>query len=341
MKATTKFKVLQLAAHVVVLSAMSASATIRYVNVNSASPTAPYINWATASTTIQDAVDAAMAGDQILVTKGVYQTGGRVVFGAMTNRVAVNKLVTVQSVNGAAVTVIRGFQVPNTTNGDSAIRCVYLTNGAALVGFTVTNGATREGSSSANEREQSGGGVWCASTNAVVSNCLVTGNSAFGSGGGASGGMLNNCTLRGNSAGTGGGASRGTVTDCVLTGNSARYVGGGAFQGTLNNCTLTANSAGEFGGGAMSCTLNNCTLTGNSGYYSGGGAFGGTLNNCIIFYNDVYTDDTHTQDNYATSDVMYSCTTPLPMDGIGNLTNAPLFVDYAGGDLRLQSHSPC
>ena len=53
---------LQLAAHVLVFSAMSASAAIRYVNVNSASPAPPYNNWTTAATTIQAAVDAAVAG---------------------------------------------------------------------------------------------------------------------------------------------------------------------------------------------------------------------------------------------------------------------------------------
>src|SRR5439155_16747763 len=101
----------------------------------------------------QDAVDAAAAGDQILVTNGVYQTGGQVATraAAITNRVAVTKAIVLRSVNGAAVTVIQGYRNPDPAS-DNAVRCVYLANGAALVGFTLTNGSAGYGY---------GGGVWC------------------------------------------------------------------------------------------------------------------------------------------------------------------------------------
>jgi len=78
-------------------------------------------------------VDAAsVPGALVLVSNGVYQIGGRIANTSLTNRLVLQKPVTVQSVNGPAVTAILG-QGPV---GDSAIRCAYLSNHATLSGFT-------------------------------------------------------------------------------------------------------------------------------------------------------------------------------------------------------------
>src|SRR6266853_2681177 len=331
---------LQGAAFWFALVGTSAPATVRYVDVNSAAPAPPYTTWASAARTIQDAIDVALAGDEIVVTNGVYQTGGRAVDGAMTNRVAVTKPLTVRSVNGPEVTVI---------DGGRAVRPVYLGAGAALGGFTLTNGTANNG-----------GGVWCESASEVVSNCVLSGNSATYYGGGANGGTLYNCTLSGNSVnfadpdcpGTGGGAFGGSLNNCTLTGNSApNGAGGGAAECTLNNCTLTGNSADSgggaaggilnnctlnsnsavFGGGAWG-TLNNCTLTGNSAD-SGGGAFYSALNNCIVYYNLARQGDA----NYSGGTFNYSCTTPLPTTGAGNISAEPQLASAS----HLSAGSPC
>ncbi|HRY50571.1 MAG TPA: choice-of-anchor Q domain-containing protein [Candidatus Paceibacterota bacterium] len=388
------------------------SQPVFYVAADSTNPVLPFASWATAATSIQDAVDAVslppgVAGTAlVLVTNGTYATGGRVLVGSMTNRVLVDKPLTVRSVNGPEFTVIQGYQVPGQTNGDGAIRCAYLTNGATLSGFTLTQGATRVWAAGIGDDELSGGGIWCESY-AIVSNCVLVGNSADRGGGGvagpeftsagaatlthctlatnsalfaggAFGTILEHCTLIGNSASSGGGVYLSTLNNCTLTANSAAGgpygSGGGAAQSILNNCTLARNSAERFGGGALSegegssgCTLNNCTLIANSARYEGGGSYHCTLNNCTLvgnsaggFYGDggggacmgtlnnciVYFNTAPYGANYSTEQgrpiaLNYCCTTPLPAKGLGNITNAPLFVDPANGNLRLQSNSPC
>jgi len=345
-------------------------------------PAPPYTNWNTAANSIQHAVDAAAAGDLILVTNGVYRTGGRAVNGySLTNRVALTQPVTLQSLNGPQVTVIQGYQVAGTTNGDAAVRCAYLTNGAVLSGFTLTKGATRTDGDWG--FEQGGGGVCCESSSAVVTNCTLSGNSAGSAGGGAYGGTFVNCVIRGNSAGeNGGGAYGSTLTNCTVSENSAvgTYLfsifvsfGGGASWSTLNNCNLAGNWA-ILGGGAGSCILTNCTLTGNSAtggwpQSTGGGANGGTLCNCTLagnwtdefgsgggaagatLYNCLLTNNSGYYGAGAYGGTLYNCTlTGNSAEECGGgadgctLTNSTLtanFAGLAGGGVRNSTLNKC
>src|SRR5262249_49842050 len=136
---------------------------VHCVSPGSISPLAPYSDWAAAATNIQDAIDAATNGDFVLVTNGVYGSGGKVIAGDLTNRVVIDRPLFVTSVNGSGATTIQGA---NVTNGPSAVRCAWLSDGAVLNGFTVQGGATRTNGDVF--AEQSGGGIWAASTNAAV-----------------------------------------------------------------------------------------------------------------------------------------------------------------------------
>jgi hypothetical protein len=234
------------------VTSTAAQLTIHAVDVASTNPEPPFTTWATAATNIQDAIEAASAEDIVLVTNGIYNTGGEVMAGGLTNRVALDKVLMVASVNGHAVTVIQGAQDPVSTNGPAAVRCAWLTNGAVLRGFTLRNGATwNTGDDMA---LQSGGGAWCASTNALVSNCILSNNFANYGGGGIAFGTLNNSLVLYNVAAEGGGAYEANLNNCTVENNYASTgEGGGTFAGTTLEGTIagfTQNSivVGNFGG---------------------------------------------------------------------------------------------
>lgn len=313
----------------------SASAAVLHVDLNSTNPIPPYVSWATAANVIQDAVDAAVNGDEVLVTNGVYEVGGRAINGGITNRVAATVPISLRSVNGPKLTTIRGYQIPGTIYGSNAVRGVYLTNGASLAGFTVTGGGTAPSYFG----DVSGGGIYCADNSVVISNCVITDNAASLLGGGSLGGTFYECLISNNTAvgyseGSGAGVAHGIINNCIIVENTGIF-GGGVIYCTVNNSLVTGNSAHYSGGGAYWSTLINCTVTANSADQLAGGVYESTLTNCIVYYNAAAVSPNHYGDY--TGAFYYSCTTPLPVTGSNNITNEPLLASFT----HLSAASPC
>jgi PKD repeat protein len=223
---------------------------IHFVSADSPHPAAPYLDWTTAAATIQDAIESALPGEVVLVTNGVYSSGGKARAGDGANRVVLDKPILVKSVNGFLATVIQGNYDPADTNGPAATRCAWLTNGATLHGFTLQGGATL--ATAGTNSFKSGGGAWCVSSNAYVFNCWIRSNSA---------------------AAYGGGAYFGTLRNCFVTGNQSAAGGGGACGAVLCSCTVVSNTSPGSLAAAASCLLTNCIVYFNQGANWGGGSY--------------------------------------------------------------------
>src|SRR5580698_8058918 len=174
---------------VVLQPALHARATVHYVNLNSTTPSSPYTTWATASTDIQSAINVSSSGDTVLVTNGVYQTGIQHFLDTnnqyeIMSRILIPGGVTVSSVNGPGATIVRG--------APSFVSCACLFSNAVLSGFTLTNGFASP--NDPNNYGSLGGGAYCQTTNALLSNCLICSNNA-NAGGGVYLGTLTNCIL--------------------------------------------------------------------------------------------------------------------------------------------------
>ena len=284
--------------------------TVYCVDAAGSGPAPPYSSWATAATAIQDAVDVAVVGGVVVVTNGIYATGGRSVSGGVTNRVVLAQPVTVLSVNGPDATFIEGQWDPVSTNGAGAVRCAWMNDAASLGGFTLRGGAT---ASSGALENVAGGGVWCATRYALVAFCTISNNVAL----------------------YGGGARSGNLRGCILCNNLAKVLAGGAYSDGFSDCflensLLTGNSAGNAGGGSYGGAHKNCTLIGNLSATGGGGNYGGTLTNCIIYFNSAPNAP-----NF--SSILLYCCSPTAPSGSGNISADPQLVD----GIHIAVTSPC
>jgi len=203
------------------LALSNVSGDTLFVWPGSTNPVPPFTNWATAATNIQQAVSAAAAGDDVVVTNGIY------------GAVNVDKPLSLRSVNGPKVTIIDPVRL---------CRCAWLTNGTRLVGFCLRRGVA----------DAFGGGVLCASSDVYLTNCVITDNmvatnssgTILGSGGGVYGGTLYNCLVVSNSAAvSGGGAAASTLYNCTVNDNRANRYGGGVDGSALTNCIVYFNRA--------------------------------------------------------------------------------------------------
>ncbi|TFH14912.1 MAG: hypothetical protein E4H02_08935 [Lentisphaerales bacterium] len=197
----------------------------------------PYTNWATAATNIQVAIDVSVSNDTVVVADGVY---------SLNDTINLSNSVTLQSQNGATSTTIDG----------QGRQCMVI-SGATLDGFTV-----RGGSISGYGIGAFGGGIW--STDSVVQNCVIVGNS--------------------NSGGYGAGiyCDSSVVTNCDILQNN----GIGRWDWVWNDGTFWYLYLPTFGGGiaCRNSTIVDCRVQGNRGDWGAGIQIleASTVRDCLV-----------------------------------------------------------
>ncbi len=273
--------------------------------------------------TVQAGINAAAAGDTVLVDSGVYTE----------NIDFLGKAITVKSVNGAANTVIDGNKL------DSVV--IFRTNekeNSFLSWFTVRNGLSANG-----------GGILCQSASPVIVDCNIINNTAVAYGGGIfcndlASPVITNCFIDGNAADMGGGikctGASPVVRNCIISNNSSAQGGGGICfvdsSSIITYCTIVSNMAVKGGGGICldnsSPKITKSTIRGNKAFESGGGI---TCTNlaapeitaCIISNNTADKSGGGINCN-ATSPTVANCVIT------GNTAN------FVGGGINCRSASP-
>ena len=243
---------------------------------------------------IQQAINAAINGDTVVVAPGTYTGPGNY------NIDFLGKAITVRSID---------------PNDPDIVEATIIDGGSSRPGFYFNNGegadSVLEGLTISNCRSYSGGGIRCENSSPTIRKCVITNNGATLGGGiycEDSNADIRDCTITDNSAlgrwpggvGRGGGIycenGSPTISNCVIESCEVRnivgyglyqppeYSGGGGMcfvgaEPTIVDCNISSNTVegecGESGGGILfydcSGEITGCMITGNSA--GGGGSF--------------------------------------------------------------------
>ena len=219
--------------------------------------------------TIQTGVVAVATGGTVKILRGTYDYGEHF-DGAHTNRVIINKRITLDGVEGKEVTHIVGKLSSATSqgNGPDAIRCIKLSSADA--NYTIIKNLTLRNGGAANVSQDvaSYGGAVNAWGAARYSPCLVdcvVSNSTAIQGGGICGVMAVRCIVSNCKAtGYGSGVCYGQIMHCLIKGCQNYGTSGNrpaAGYTWAVNCTLI-ESPGKTSGFGRACRVYNCFARG-------------------------------------------------------------------------------
>ncbi len=230
------------------------------------------MSWANAFTGLQNAMAAAVSGDEVWIAAGSYRPT------ADTDRTISFNLKTLVNVyggfagtetsrdqrNGAAHPTTLSGEIGAAGNADNSYHVVRASGvtDAMLTDVTVTGG-------NAEYPDYCGGGMYAANSTLTLSRIVFDSNTSTG---GYGGGLYNQS-----------GSSRTlTLTDVTFRSNSATYYGGGMYnyynsRANLTNVTFQQNSTTQYGGGMYNdqgsvLVLNNVIFRSNTAQ-SGGGLY--------------------------------------------------------------------
>jgi len=190
--------------------------------------------------TIQEAIDAAVNGQTVVVLDGRYIGNGNrdISFNskAITIRSENGPENCVVDCNGTAIDNHRGFYFNHSEDASSV-----------LLGFTIINGHANEG-----------GAIYCGNASPTITGCIMRDNKASAVGGGiccdGSSTTISNCVISDNQASDGGGiyCANGSpvFTNCTVIDNTADC-GGGIYCANgdpkINSCIFWSNTANLYG----------------------------------------------------------------------------------------------